>query len=377
MNQTEGTAYDPEVIKELLELFTQDEISADPILQAVDGDLEPVRENYSLPEVKSSYRKHSKIFFPDLAKDKDIQKKHASFFGIIAEAYHNLIDLQSPESLATPDNTIPYSIGLGYNPIEQGLAIIAEQIKGIDLETSNHQYALAKIVDFVKDTRESYRNYAYESFLRADIVKNPEEIEKFIRLKAEDKLHEDLEHSEGVLSYGYRYCSSTPEDGISAPYDVSIKHLEQRGVFDALPGEWITVDRDLVFRTGYPLKRKSTVYEQLFGHLQTLTALQPSTMTMRTKDGWLFVAKSPYHRRLLPKEHFLIPIGGYVDSQGTAIVDPEYFILPEKVEDRDFEDDSDPTEYVMPWICLSPDAIETLRNYVKGLDGTETLKLHK
>jgi hypothetical protein len=396
------TGYDPEVADQLLRLFKAEEIRSDPLLSALAdlADLESVRRKYSLSDIKRSYRGHTLRFHPDrnLDKSKEDQIRYALFFGKLTEIYHSIIDLQLSTSLVTVDTTIPYSIRHGYHPIVDYDDDVMIDRKGVPLETSDSLYGMAKIVVFFK----YLSGYSHESiFRRADIVKNREEIERFLQLEAANRLNEELEQFECVLNYGYEYTPLTTEEGIKIPHEVSIKHLEKRKVFDAPPNEWIVVDREFVIRVGY-LKGKThkletpsssnsiavsadiatnrgdivTYHKKYSDGQQLLVSIEPSTMAMRTDDGWLFVAKNPYHKYLLPRGHFLIPTEKYVDSKGTAIVDPKFFSLPVKAVDDYFEDILDPTKFgiYVPWVCLSPEAIETLRNYkIQSLDKIKEL----
>jgi len=362
------TGYD-KGIGEFEGFFSTEELATDPLLKFLkSSDYDLIRRNFTRSDLKSSLSKHLHRCHPDLHKDKseEDQKKFTLFTGKLLEAYHNLVDLQLPFSLTLTDETIPYSIRHGYERLSKrdyldDVKLLIEELRDfMSLETS-HSLASANIVMYARDLSGAIDAFHRECFEEADIVTNPQEVERFLAVEAEGRVNENLDEFELGLEYGYRFNSYTPEEGWNIVGVVSVKHLDSRGIFDIQPNEWVVVDKAFIVRVVQVKGNSKSIvpYSSYKDYVKYLVGVAPSTVAMKTEDDWLFIAKAPYHKRVIQEGHLLIPIDNYVDAREGKIVSPDYLGFSEGEDNEDYEDNNITNQ------DLTRDEIEELENQLE------------
>ncbi len=319
----------------------KEELNSDPIILSIVGnDLNFVKQKFTDADVKNAYRKLSMKYHPGRHLDQEMeeQKNNATLFEKIHETY---------SSLSEPGKftQLPYAINSEfYQPLND-----------YEHECSLESYWFYTFAEIFKCFREKdeeiyFSETFYEDLSKIHKIKNPIAVKEYIAKKTEKKLNEDLGQVEFTVDYGF-YDDDVSSHIAGTAHRVAIKHLKKAtNNFSTIQkNEWIFVDRDLSRRNG-------------------VMDILPSTVVMPTDDNWLFVARYPYNKHMIPNGHALIPIYEYPDASGKALVWVEDNKLP--TEERSAEDIEKEMRlnHLMnirhiPWACLSPHSIKTLNEY--------------
>jgi|GEM_PF-1840538 len=320
----------------------KEERDSNPIILGILGDdLSILKQKHSVPDIKNSYRKLSMKYHPDKHINQEIgeQKKNAELFEKIHEIY---------SSLSEPGKftQLPYAINSSfYQPLND-----YEHERALE---SYWIYTFGEIFKCFREKDEEiyFSETFYDDLLKWHKIKNPAAVKEYIAKETEKKINEDLGLVEFTLDYGF-FDDNVSSHIAGTAHRVAIKHLKKatNNFSNTMQkNEWIFVDRDLSIRN-------------------SVADIRPSTVVMFTDDNWLFVARYPYNKYMIPKDHALIPISEYPDASGKSLTWVEDNKLP--MEEQSAEDIEKEMRFNqlynirhIPWVCLSPYSIKILNEY--------------